>query len=90
MQVNKLLQGIPTTVDVKGLQLNTSLVRDPEVTPNRLIVRDWGRFKNPASVLEVRHTIKVWQQTEVQCVAAFPAAGCSTDCQTPALAYSAA
>lgn len=52
-QINVLLQGIPTTVEVKGLQLNTSLVQDPEVTPDRLIVRDWGRFKNPVQVSEV-------------------------------------
>ena len=52
-QINQLLLGVPTTVNVKGLQLNTSLVQDPEITPSRLVIRDWGRFKNPAGVSEV-------------------------------------
>lgn len=65
-QINKLLQGVPTTVEVKGLQLNTSLVQDPEVTPDRLIVRDWGRFKNPSSVSEVS---KALQQAMMQLAA---------------------
>ena len=55
-QINQLLLGVPTTVNVKGLQLNTSLVQDPEITPSRLIVRDWGQFKNPAGVSEVSMT----------------------------------
>jgi hypothetical protein len=52
-QMNKLLAGVPTTIEVKGLELNTSLVRDPEVSPDRLIVWDWGRFKNPMGEKEV-------------------------------------
>jgi hypothetical protein len=45
---NSFLQGIPKTVDVKGLELNISLAGDPEVTPDALIVSDWGRFQNPS------------------------------------------
>ena len=44
---NKLAGGIPTLADVKGLQLNVSLAGDPEVTPARLLLRDWGRFQSP-------------------------------------------
>ncbi len=44
---NGFLAGIPKTIDVKGLELNISLAGDPLVTPEALIVRDWGRFQNP-------------------------------------------
>ena len=46
------VQGIPTTVDVKGLELNTSMVGDPEVTAAQLAVRDWGRFQSPSGTRE--------------------------------------
>lgn len=46
--------GIPTTVTIKGLELNTSLARDPSVTADRLIVWDWGRFQNPGNRWQVR------------------------------------
>ena len=52
-EVNKLMMGIPTTVTVKGLKLNTSLARDPSVTADRLIVWDWGRFQNPGNRWQV-------------------------------------
>lgn len=57
MQINELLQGVPTTVVVKGLQLNTSLVKDPELTPDRLVVWDWGQFKNPVDAKEVCRSV---------------------------------
>ncbi len=44
---NGLLGGIPRTVNVKGLELNISLAGDPLVTPEALVIRDWGRFQNP-------------------------------------------
>ncbi|CAL8464093.1 g3628 [Coccomyxa elongata] len=44
---NGLLAGIPRTVDVKGLELNISLAGNPLVTPEALVIRDWGRFQNP-------------------------------------------
>lgn len=44
---NGFLAGIPTTIDVKGLELNISLAGDPVVTPEALVIRDWGRFQNP-------------------------------------------
>ena len=42
-----MLQGVPTLVDVKGLQLNTSMDGDPAVSAQQLLVRDWGRFQSP-------------------------------------------
>ena len=45
--VDGLLAGLPTTVDVKGLQLNVSLATDPSVSADELIIQDWGRFQNP-------------------------------------------
>lgn len=44
---NGVLAGIPRTIDVKGLELNISLAGDPLVTPEALVIRDWGRFQNP-------------------------------------------
>ena len=44
---NGVLAGIPTTINVKGLELNISLAGDPLVTPEALVIRDWGRFQNP-------------------------------------------
>lgn len=38
------LQGVPTTVDVKGLQLNTSMDGDPGVTAEQLIVQVSSRL----------------------------------------------
>lgn len=55
--VNKLLLGVPTTVDVQGLQLNTSLARSPAVTPQKLTVWDWGRFQNPDLRWQVRWSV---------------------------------
>lgn len=52
-QINALLDGVPTIVHVKGLDLNTSLARSPKVTPDRLILWDWGRFQNPNHKLQV-------------------------------------
>ena len=49
---NKLAGGIPTVADVKGLQLNVSLAGDPEVTPARLLLRDWGRFQSPRGAFQ--------------------------------------
>lgn len=48
-----LLAGVPTVVEVKGLQLNVSLAADPAVSKDRLVVRDWGRFQNPDGRLQV-------------------------------------
>ena len=49
---NKLAGGIPTVADVRGLQLNVSLAGDPEVTPARLLLRDWGRFQSPRGAFQ--------------------------------------
>ena len=49
---NKLAGGIPMVADVKGLQLNVSLAGDPEVTPARLLLRDWGRFQSPRGAFQ--------------------------------------
>ncbi|KAK9795589.1 hypothetical protein WJX73_000211 [Symbiochloris irregularis] len=50
--VNQVLAGVPTTVDVKGLQLNTSMQGDPGVTAQQLVVQDWGRFQSPSGAWE--------------------------------------
>ena len=44
-EVNKLLAGVPTIVDLEGFQLNTSLAGDPIVEPTQITVKDWGRFR---------------------------------------------
>ncbi|CAL5226835.1 g9699 [Coccomyxa viridis] len=49
MLANNILQGIPTTLDVKGLELNISLAGDPLVTQDALVIRDWGQFQSPGS-----------------------------------------
>ena len=46
------MQGIPTLIDVKGLQLNASLDGDPAVSAQQLLVRDWGRFQSPSGTWE--------------------------------------
>ncbi|KAK9814626.1 hypothetical protein WJX72_008927 [[Myrmecia] bisecta] len=51
-EVNKLLLGVPITVDVKGFQLNTSMAGDPLVSAANLQVSDWGRFQSPAGIWE--------------------------------------
>jgi len=48
VEVDKLLAGIPTIVDLQGLQFNTSLAGDPVVEPDRITVKDWGRFRLPS------------------------------------------
>ena len=48
MEVNKLLAGVPTITDLQGLQFNTSLAGDPTVEPDRITVKDWGRFRLPS------------------------------------------
>ena len=44
-EVNKLLAGVPTVVDLEGFQFNTSLAGDPIVEPTQITVKDWGRFR---------------------------------------------
>lgn len=44
-EVNKLLAGVPTTVDLEGFHFNTSLAGDPIVEPTQITVKDWGRFR---------------------------------------------
>ncbi|KAL0019414.1 hypothetical protein WJX77_011586 [Trebouxia sp. C0004] len=48
IEVDNLLAGIPTIVDLQGLQFNTSLAGDPVVEPDRITVKDWGRFRLPS------------------------------------------
>lgn len=47
-QVNILLAGVPTIVDLDGFQFNTSLAGNPIVKPDRITVKDWGRFRLPS------------------------------------------
>lgn len=47
-QVNILLAGVPTIVDLDGFQFNTSLAGDPIVEPASITVKDWGRFRLPS------------------------------------------
>ena len=47
-QVNILLAGVPTIVDLDGFQFNTSLAGDPIVKPDRITVKHWGRFRLPS------------------------------------------
>ena len=46
--VTRLLAGLPLTVDVKGLELNISLAGSPQISEEKLVVRDWGRFQSPS------------------------------------------
>ena len=48
-QVNILLAGVPTIVDLDGFQFNTSLAGDPVVEPDHITVKDWGRFRLPSA-----------------------------------------
>lgn len=47
-EVDKLLAGVPTIVDLGGLQFNTSLAGDPVVEADHITVKDWGRFRLPS------------------------------------------
>ncbi|KAL3135494.1 hypothetical protein ABBQ38_005974 [Trebouxia sp. C0009 RCD-2024] len=47
-EVNKLLAGVPTIVELDRFQLNTSLAGNPIVEPDRITVKDWGRFRLPS------------------------------------------
>ena len=47
-EVNKLLAGVPTIVELDGFQFNTSLAGNPIVRPDRITVKDWGRFRLPS------------------------------------------
>ena len=47
-EVNKLLVGVPTIVDLDGFQFNTSLAGDPIVEPDHITIKDWGRFRLPS------------------------------------------
>lgn len=46
------VQGVPTVVDVQGLQLNTSMDGNPLITALEMSVQDWGRFQSPGGAWE--------------------------------------
>ena len=46
------MQGVPTVVDVQGLQLNTSMDGNPLITALEMSVQDWGRFQSPGGAWE--------------------------------------
>ena len=47
-----VMQGVPTVVDVQGLQLNTSMDGNPLITALEMSVQDWGRFQSPGGAWE--------------------------------------
>lgn len=54
--MNKLLAGVPTIVELDGFQFNTSLAGNPIVEPDRITVKDWGRFRLPSEECPYQRT----------------------------------
>ncbi|TPX44382.1 hypothetical protein SeLEV6574_g04540 [Synchytrium endobioticum] len=48
-EANKILGGMPRTVDIIGAQLNTSIADNPSIQPDAAVMHVYGLFQSPSS-----------------------------------------